>query len=732
MIEQEVRVKIDDMLRRSGWILDPEHPERNVYIENAVKAKLTSIAAARLGNKKPDYTLFGRGIPIAVLEAKKEGVTLDKALAQATEYAEKIDCGIIFAFNGRNLRSRHLPSSQSLYYNDMEVASLPRPEQLIQYHDSSTNRLNSASERVISSRDELIDLISKWNDLLRTSGMRSGVERFTEFANILFLKLLSEADSDEGLWTNLLKQERHRIVPYINGFVINQLEDRYGSEVISKTQISDGSVLQQIISELNSLRLSSVDEDLKGMAFEHFIQRTTTQNDLGEYFTPRHIVRFMVKLVDPEFGSTVFDPFCGTGGFLVESFRHLSLKSGRSPTDAEQLQTKTIFGQEITSNARIAKMNMILFGDGHSGVTQTNSVKNPPNTKHDIVLSNIPFSQQLTREEILIVDKNAKDGDEACLLRCFSSLAAGGSMAVIVPEGLVVNKNHQGLWMRLLKEARVRVIASLPRGCFAPYTEAATRLVYLTDKDVASTDWFYYARVINDGYTDIRFSTMPRDIDDLQNLLFFYSDSDNPARIPNELKSMVSIVRTDETSNVFAALTNSLWPIVDEADHIGLNEVAILENGTSITAKRTSSGDVPVIAGGRSSPYTHSEQTHAGNVFTVSKSGAYAGYVWWHSGPIWASDSITVYSRDESKFLTSFLYACVKGLQDEIYARQQGTGQPHIYKNHIETIPIPLISVEKQRELVQDFIDALDAYEAQKATLDAAHDHMLDAVKTWE
>ncbi|WP_419918994.1 HsdM family class I SAM-dependent methyltransferase [Candidatus Poriferisocius sp.] len=179
--------------------------------------------------------------------------------------------------------------------------------------------------------------------------------------------------------------------------------------------------------------MSSVDEDIKGVAFEHFIQRTTIQNDLGEYFTPRHIVRFMVKLVDPEFRQTVFDLFCGTGGFLVESYKHLSFKAGRSPRDIEILQTKTIFGQEITSNARIAKMNMILFGDGHSGVTQINSINNPPENKFQVVFSNIPFSQSLSRGEIRLVDSDAKDADEACLLRCFNSLSEGGSMAVIIP-----------------------------------------------------------------------------------------------------------------------------------------------------------------------------------------------------------------------------------------------------------------------------------------------------------
>ena len=77
---------------------------------------------------------------------------------------------------------------------------------------------------------------------------------------------------------------------------------------------------------MNDLSLMDIDEDIKGSAFEYFMAKTTTaQNDLGEYFTPRHIVRFMVRLLNPQFGNTVYDPFCGTGGFLTEAYKHIGL-----------------------------------------------------------------------------------------------------------------------------------------------------------------------------------------------------------------------------------------------------------------------------------------------------------------------------------------------------------------------------------------------------------------------
>ena len=108
---------------------------------------------------------------------------------------------------------------------------------------------------------------------------------------------------------------------------------------------------------------------------------------------------------------------------------------------------KRVFGSEITTTARIAKMNMILFGDGHSGVSQRDSLLADTTREYNNVLSNIPFSQNLS-EDILNRTEghsghSAKDADEACVLKCFNSLKVGGSMAIVVPEGLLVNKSHR-------------------------------------------------------------------------------------------------------------------------------------------------------------------------------------------------------------------------------------------------------------------------------------------------
>ncbi len=711
-VEAEVRLQIDSRLRAKGWVLDPQAHERNVFVERGVLDRLSSIQQSRLGDKSPDYTLFTNGAPTAVLEAKKPDKTIEHAFEDGCDYADRIGVDYVFACNGPTFKTLHIPTGEPLHLNKIEILEPIPPSTLNKFSVNGTSRILTVSEHVIKSRDELIDIFKRLDKTLRNDGIRAGLDRFTEFANLLFLKLLSEQEEDTDLWNELIRTSENDLPDYLNNFVLNKLRGMYGSDVISETHTT-GKALKEVIRELNPLRLSSVDEDIKGVAFEHFLRRTTSvQNDLGEYFTPRHVVRFMVKLLNPQFRKTVYDPFCGTGGFLTEAFRHLGAQVGSAHDAYEQLHHNSIYGMEITNNARIAKMNMILFGDGHSGVEQGSSLDPAREGQYDYVLSNIPFSLDLELDAVKAVDQIAKDDDEACLLKCFNSLRIGGEMAVIVPDGLVVNRTHKGFWRYLCQNSRIRIIASLPRGTFAPYTDAGTKIVYLTDKGVERTKWFY----------DVKLEDEPENSIGLDGFQFFYqAQEDPPSNLPNGIK-VVTVTDSDKASSFSFKRP---WKVDTGIVTVPLDQVAVIRNGTAITEADATPGKYQVIAGGRGTvPYTHDEFNADGNCFTISKSGAYAGYVWWHKNRIWSSDSLIVRSRTEEEYLSFYLFLCMKTKQNEIYDRQQGTGQPHIYSEHVKDFPIPHMSIEDQKlfttEAYESLIAALEANEHANLHLDTA------------
>lgn len=687
MIEAEVRQSIDQRLKAKGWIMDPSHEDRNVFLETSVINHLSIICRDKLGQRSPDYTFFLDGNPIAVLEAKKPSVSIQRALKQGLDYANCLEVDFVFACNGPVFKSLYVKNGDPLYLNNIEIEDPLAPAILRKFQQEESNKIITVPNTVIDSREKLIRIFERLNDLLRDEGIRAGLDRFTEFANILFLKLASESRSDET-WNDLLYKNSEELQDYINNYVVPTLRNKYKSDVLSKTDVS-GNVLKKIITELNPLHLLSVDEDLKGVAFEYFLSRTTnSMNDLGEYFTPRSIVKFMVKLLNPQFREKIYDPFCGTGGFLIEGFRYLSQQTSHSRESFYVLHNESVYGKEITTTARIAKMNMILFGDGHSNVEQGNSLNSENFNLFDCVLSNIPFSLEVDSNILRSVDQHAGDADEACFLRCFNSLKTDGRLAIIIPEGLFVNNSHKKLWFNIFNRAKVRAVVTLSRGTFAPYTGAGAKVILLTNKENSYTDWYYHATI--SGHR-VRGKTIS-----LDEFLFFYKSTDLPSDV---LPSGIEVVkvRDRQSSKKFyieRPYTN------DNNDTVRLETIAVIKNGEMLTKAQSIQGPIPIIGGGRVSTFSHNQPNYQGQIFTVSKSGAYAGYVWWHENPIWASDCLAVTSRDEEEFLSFYIYLCLLSKQEEIYARQQGTGQPHIYEKHIKDFPIPVLSIEEQYSII--------------------------------
>ena len=135
--------------------------------------------------------------------------------------------------------------------------------------------------------------------------------------------------------------------------------------------------------------------------------------------------------------------------------------------------------------------------------------------------------------------------------------------------------------------------------------------------------------------------------------------------------------------------------------NVKLKHIAFIEKGQAITSDEVIEGTYPVIAGGQTSPYSHNEYNFAGNVITVSASGAYSGYVWYHATPIFASDCSVIQSEDEDKFMTKYIFEVLKAQQKQIYLLQQGAGQPHVYPDDLAKLWIPVVSLSKQQEIVE-------------------------------
>lgn len=142
-----------------------------------------------------------------------------------------------------------------------------------------------------------------------------------------------------------------------------------------------------------------------------------------------------------------------------------------------------------------------------------------------------------------------------------------------------------------------------------------------------------------------------------------------------------------------------------EYENTSLRSVAYIVKGNALSSSDIEVGNIPVIAGGQTSPYSHSHANYEGNVITVSASGAYSGYVWYHDYPIYATDCCVVFSKDESRFMTKYLFEVLKLQQKGIYRSQTGAAQPHVYTADLQMLNIPAVPITKQQEIITYIAD---------------------------
>ena len=510
--ETDTRTLIDNQLRKLGWIDDPKNTNRNVFKETAK----TEEQRKSLEGKRPDYILYQSNSknPLIIIEAKKENSDLKKGLLQAINYAKKIKCPIVFVSNGIQTKSYHVIFNNPLFKNNEEIDDFIKESDTLKYQE--TNELFTIDKKVLHNRGELIRIFKKANEILRTEGIRAGSDRFSEFSNILFLKLISEIDEDKESnqmtshvkksfrWDSFKSFKGDQLLKFVNNTVIPEFQKAYkDKEVFTALQIQNPETLESIISYLDALKLIDINSDVKGDAFEYFLkQYNSGYKDLGEYFTPRHFIKFMVKLLNPKFGEKVYDPFCGTGGMLIEVYKYL-LKMEYNQDQRNYLQNNTIYGGEITNTARVSKMNMILAGDGHNNINKIDSLATPIKKRYDIVITNIPFSQKTKYGHLYDTSKGG--GDSVCFQHCIQSLKDSNNVraAIIVPLSF--------LWKSAYKEVKeimyekykleIKSIYSFPVKAFLPYTDSRAAILYITKIKNNKPSDIHYFNIKNDGYT---------------------------------------------------------------------------------------------------------------------------------------------------------------------------------------------------------------------------------------
>ena len=262
-----------------------------------------------------------------------------------------------------------------------------------------------------------------------------------------------------------------------------------------------------------------------GDAFEYLLSVLGSQGDAGQFRTPRHIIDFMVKVIDPKKHEKILDPACGTAGFLISSYKHILQHNRETPLTPSERETlaSNIKGYDISPDmVRLSLVNLYLhgFNDPHIEEYDTLTSQDKWNEYADVILANPPFMSpkggikphnrftvQSKRSEVLFVDYMAEH------------LTPTGRAAIIVPEGIIFQsgKAYKELRKMLVENSLVAVI-SLPAGVFQPYSGVKTSILILDKSLARQSKSIGFFKVENDGFA-LGAQRRPIDKNDLPDVL---------------------------------------------------------------------------------------------------------------------------------------------------------------------------------------------------------------------
>jgi len=401
---------------------------------------------------------------------------------------------------------------------------------------------------------ELKSKINKLWDAFWAGGLSNPLTAIEQISYLIFMKRLDELDTQHKLaaeargqkyksffngkencrWSHWKNFNAEAMFKHVNEVVFPFIKNLHnGSDVLYSEYMKDAtfmipkpSLLQEAVSIIDDIKIVGEKPDIQGDIYEHLLGELKTAGKNGQFRTPRHIIRMMVELVDPDIGQKICDPACGTGGFLIAAYQHI-LKKYTTPDMVKidedgtphnligdkivkkehwnLLSKETFFGFdfEITM-IRIALMNMILHGITEPNIQQIDTLSKRFEQKqsYDVVFANPPFAGYVDKSDINDNFKLDTTKTELLFLELFYNLLnIGGKAAVIVPNGVLFGSSNAHIKARqlLLENCDLQAVISMPSGVFQPYSGVGTAVLVFVKGGKTENVWFYDMKA--DGYS---------------------------------------------------------------------------------------------------------------------------------------------------------------------------------------------------------------------------------------
>ena len=408
-------------------------------------------------------------------------------------------------------------------------------------------------------------MIKRLQDIMRQdAGVNGDAQRIEQIVWMLFLKLY---DAKESEW-EILEDNYKSIIPEayrwrnwapdnkdgkamtgeeLSNFIINLFNGLKELEINETTPIrgrivrevfedlnnymKDGVLIRQVVNVLNEIDLTDFQtRHAFNEIYETILKDLQSAGKSGEFYTPRAVTDFVVKMVNPKIGETVADFACGTGGFLVSALNHMK-ESAEDTSSTEELK-KSFYGVEKKSLPYLlCTTNLLLHDINEPMIIRGNSLERnvrdyEENDKFDIILMNPPYGgteKKSVQQNFPSELRNSETAD-LFMVEILYRLKENGRVGIVLPDGFLFGSDNSKIAIKkkLMEECNLHTIIRLPGSIFAPYTSIATNLLFF-DKTGPTKEIWFYRMDLPEGYKAFS-KTKPVELKHMNQIIDWWND----------------------------------------------------------------------------------------------------------------------------------------------------------------------------------------------------------------